>query len=140
MKKGKEAIIPILSKLGFLAFIGFLLGFMISNIINSLLGNVLVPPVLLSRVSDDMTAIILQIFISGGYGAVCMSGVMLYEIEKWPLALTTAIHYSLVALLFIPVSFFLGWCQSSTEIVVCELVILVVFFGIWLRVRAYQWN
>ena len=54
---------------------------------------------LLARVGGSpAAAMAVSLLLYGLYGACCMGGTLLYEIERWPLALATAVHYLIIAL------------------------------------------
>ena len=75
---------------------------------------------------------VLQGLFSGLYGAVCFASVVLYDIERWPLALATAAHCAVIILIFPLVGSFLGWVNSITEILIIAGIQLICFFIIWL--------
>ena len=77
-------------------------------------------------------AAVLHILVSGLYGSACMGGVALYDIERWSIARATAVHYALVAGLFVPVSLLMGWVDGVGELFVFEGIQLAGFFIIWL--------
>ena len=118
----------VLAGIGFLVgvFVGYLIPWMASG------GKHVFSPEFLDRFGSVGTAILLQTLISGLYGSVCMGGTVLYQMERWPLALVSALHYLLCAVPYIPIAFLLGWVSNLKELLLVEGVMLVIYFIIWL--------
>ena len=117
--------------------LGFLIGLVAGDLIAWLMsfgGGAPVSPALVSRMGGEAAAFVAQTLLSGLYGAAIWSGILLYEIESWPLALSTALHYLIVAGLYVPVSLLLGWADNAAQLLLVELVQFVVFFLIWLLI------
>ena len=121
------------------AAIGFLIGIVIGNLIAVLTGRADTEGVTFaSKKLLDMSggngvfAMLLQSVFSGLYGAICFAGMSLYDIERLPLAVATALHCALIILPFVPISLLLGWVNNIIEILIMALVQLVCFFIIWL--------
>ena len=78
-------------------------------------------------------AIALQLVVSGILGAVSFGGMLLYEIERWSLALATFVHFLSIMAVFTAASFGLGWFSDSLAsyfiAVSCEAVAFAI---IWL--------
>lgn len=123
------------AKLLKLAGLGFLIGLVAGDLIAWLMSFGSGAPVsaaLVSRTGGVPAAFLVQTLLSGLYGAAIWSGMLLYEIESWPLALSTALHYLIVAGLYVPVSLLLGWAKSGRTLLLVELMQFVGFFLIWL--------
>ena len=84
--------------------------------------------------------ILFQALVGGLYGAVAMGSTVIYEIEHWSLAVSSAVHYFIIAVLYVPIALVLGWVKNPVELFLTELIQLVVYFIIWfimvLRYRA----
>ena len=125
------------------AGIGFLLGIVIGNLIAFLTGNsdtggiTFASAKLLDMAGGNGTvAMLLQSLFSGLYGAVCFAGMSFYEIERMPLAVATALHCSLIVLLFFPIALLLGWVSDIGTLLIISGIQLVGFFIIWLIMYA----
>ena len=121
------------------AGLGFLLGMTAGNLISWATGlsfGALVSAALIERMGSEAGALAVQTLLSGLYGAACLGGTLLYDIESWPLALSTAAHYLIIALLYAPLALVLGWSSTLSEILLVELIQFVVFFLIWIVMYA----
>ncbi len=87
---------------------------------------------LVSRVGSETAAMLFSLLMYGLYGACCMGGTMLYEIERWPLALATAVHYLIVALGYALCAWLLCWNLRMKELLFIEGMMTLGFFLIWL--------
>ena len=113
--------------------IGFPLGILISILIPLLSGNDrLVPPALAQQVGSEAAALVLNLVLSGLFGALCMGGTVFYEIEDWSLAKATFLHYLLIIACFPPLAWFLRWFTKPTDILIMTGIQTVAFFLIWL--------
>ena len=113
--------------------IGFLIGILMSLAISWLSQDgKLVSDTLVERVGSETGALILDLALSGVFGAVCMAGTVFYEIEHWSLAKATFLHYLIVILCFPPLALFLGWVSKPAEILIMTGIQTVCFFLIWL--------
>lgn len=121
------------------ALIGFLLGIVIGNVIAILTGNSETGGVTFASQKlldiaggNGVVAMLLQSFFSGLYGAACFAGMSFYEVERLPLAVATALHCALIVLLFIPISYLLGWVGGIVETLIIAAIQAAAFFVIWL--------
>ena len=118
--------------------LGFLLGMVAITLISVLFirgedGTVyFYSEALLARVGSPAAAALLQMLLCGVYGALCMGGTILYDIERWPLALATAVHYLLIALGYLLPALLLGWYLTPKLLLLVEGMMTVGFFLIWL--------
>ena len=117
-----------------LAGIGFLLGIVIGNVIAWATGRPgsLVSLILIDRMGGETPAVLMQVLFSGLYGAATMSGVVLYDVERFPLALSTALHCLICVVPYIPLALLLGWAQKPSEILITACFQVIAFFLIWL--------
>lgn len=121
------------------AALGFLIGIVIGNVIAILTGTSDTGGVTFAskRLLDiaggnGVIAMLLQSLFSGLYGAACFAGMSLYEAERMPLAASTALHGGLIVMLFIPISYLLGWVGNILETVIIAAIQTAAFFMIWL--------
>ena len=64
---------------------------------------------------------------AGLYGAVCMGGTVVYDIEHWPMLRASLIHYLLCILLFPPIALFMGWSTDLLELLIVIGIMTVVY-------------
>lgn len=117
--------------LGFL--FGIALGILIAVCMSIVSGDriQLYSDILLARVGNPMTALLLQFLFSGLYGAICMGGMLVYQIEHWPLLRASTVHFFMTMLPFPPIALLLGWCGGK-DLAVIIGIMTVVYFMIWL--------
>ena len=120
------------------AGLGFLLGNFIGYFIALLTTGSFIPVAseLVANSGSLANAVLIQISASGGYGAICFAGITFYEIDRWPLALSSIVHCAIIIICFIPLSFLLHWTGSITESLIMSGIQLVVYFIIWLIICA----
>ena len=120
------------------AGIGFAFGAAVGTIIAVLStaasenGVRLYSEVLFARTGSAAASLLLQILFSGLYGAVCMGGTVVYEIEEWPLVRASLTHYGMCMLLYLPISLLLGWNNGLSELLIVIGIMTAVYFIIWL--------
>ena len=120
------------------AGIGFLLGMVAGNLICVICGYVqtgtaiFFAPEFAARAGSELNAMVLQILLSGLYGAVCMGSNVLYDAERLPLLYATVIHYLLVMLLYIPLSLFLCWITSAADMLIVMAFMSIAYVFIWM--------
>ena len=89
---------------------------------------------LLSMVKSPALALIVQAAASGLYGAVCMGGTVVYDIEHWPLLRAIAVHYLLCMVPFVPIALLLGWFDDAVTCLIMIGAMTVAYFIIWLSI------
>ncbi len=125
-------------KLFLRAAIGFVFGIAIGYLVPLLSCLAAGHPVMLysdrlrATLGSAAAALIVQAAVSGLYGAICMGGTVLYEIEHWPLIRAVAIHYLLCIVPFLPIALLLNWCSGAVELLIMIGIMTVVYFLIWL--------
>ena len=87
---------------------------------------------LISRVGSLEAAMMVTLLLYGLYGAACMGGTLLYDIERWPLALATVVHYLIVSLGYVLAAQLLCWDLSPKQLLFIEFLMTIGFFLIWL--------
>ena len=120
---------------------GFLLGIVVCNIIVILSMNDLPATQSLIEATGSLrAALIVQTAASGFYGALCMGTIGLYEIERWPMMLSSAIHCLITILPYIPLSMLLGWGEKASDHLIMAGIqfaaYVVVWFIMYMRYRA----
>lgn len=114
------------------AGLGFLMGVVMGNIIAWFFGGTMLDPALVTRMGGEIRAVVIQTMVYGLYGAAAMGGTVLYEISGWPLALSSVLHWLIIAVLYVPMALLLGWASSAADLLVMEGFELVGYFLIWL--------
>ena len=124
-----------------LALTGFVIFAVVCNIMAYIIssGNAVVSPALVQKTGNLQMALLVQTLLSGLYGASAIAGTALYNIEHWPLAKATVIHWLIIAAGYVPLSFYLDWVNSIPFLLVIEAMMLIGYFIIWLILCAvYQ--
>ncbi len=80
---------------------------------------------------NDRMFLFAELIGSGLYGAVCMGGSIVYDIEEWGLVRTTVTHYLLVFFSFMIADKTLRWFPDSVLFMVIGIG-TVMYFIIWL--------
>ena len=124
------------------AGLGILLGIAIGNLIAVITGfstgeeSRLISEGLIQKAGSEAMAFLLQTLFSGLYGAVCMAGMSLYEVEHWSMLRSYLVHYSIIILSYIPIALFLCWVQTPKELAVITGIQTIAYFIIWLIIYA----
>lgn len=87
---------------------------------------------LLSRFGSPTGAMLITLVLFGLYGAGCIGGMLLYEIERWSLALATAVHYLIVSLGYALAASLLCWGLTTGTLLLIEGMMTAGFILIWL--------
>ena len=119
-----------------LAAIGFPMGVLIAFLI-ALMGSGsemhFFSEMLLIRMGGNLSAATaVNILVCGLYGSACMVGTVFYDIERWPLALATVLHYLIVVLGCLCCFLLLGWGDGIRDYLITAGLQTAVFFLIWL--------
>ena len=116
---------------------GFLLGLAVGNLIAVLTGHEqIVSAALLERIGSWRAAYLLQTLLSGLIGAASFAGISLYEIDRWPLLLTTLVHYLIYMAVFFPIAVLLGWLETAAQALWMALILAGAHFLIFLIICA----
>ena len=129
-----------------LAGIGFFMGMMIGVIMLLIVsyvqtgGKTLISQYLLDMAGSEANALLLQMAASGVYGAICMAGVALYEIESWGLLKTPIVHYLICTVSFCLIGSSMGWISlNAADIGIVAGTFAVVYLIIWvIMYRRYR--
>ena len=128
-------------KLLILSGVGFAGGMMIGNLIPLLACVFAGSPIqlysdrLLSLTRSPIAAILVQTPVSGLYGAICMGGTVVYDVEHWPMLRALLIHYAMCMISYLPISLLLGWNENLTQLLIAECFQIAGFFIIWLIIK-----
>ena len=96
-------------------------------------GKVLIPQYLLDMAGSEANALLVQMAVSGLYGAICMAGVALYDIESWGLLKTPIVHYLICTASFFVIGLKMGWVGlNAADFGIVAGVFTVVYFIIWM--------
>ena len=124
------------------AGLGFFIGVFVGNVISALFGwpDYIVSEKLLTAAGGLSPALLLQTLLSGALGAVSFAGVSFYEIERWPLLLTAAVHYLVIEATYLSIAFILGWLETARQALIwallCAAAYLIIFLIMWAIYRS----
>ena len=89
---------------------------------------------LAARVGGETAGTLLHFLGSGLYGALCMAGSCLYDVERWPLALATLAHYLIIAVGSALCNWLLAWGMGLKLFLSVLAIQSAGFFLIWLLI------
>lgn len=118
-----------------LLLIGFCSGLVVGNIIPYFSSGCVFPWVadtFAARIGNGVAAFVLQTVLSGLYGAACMAGIALYDIEDWSILRATLVHYAIVIVGYLIISLLLDWNARIAELIIILGIMTVIFAAIWL--------
>ncbi len=132
----------LIDRVVFLSSIGFAIGVIVGVLITAVLTTFsindgtlyLCVPEFTAFIGDQLMAFMIQVFLSGLLGLICMGTSAMYEIEEWSLLKATLIHYIISMTVYYFTAFFLKWL--SPRDIKYNLIIFaalsVVYTFIWL--------
>ena len=115
-----------------LVAIGFLGGMVMGNLIAYLTGGSFVNQKLLSLYGSEAGSVILQTLLSGLLGAIAMGGTEVYELERWPLALSSLTHYGMIVVTYTAIALSLGWVGGAAELLITIFIQTAAYAAIWM--------
>ncbi len=115
-----------------LVAIGFLGGMVMGNLIAYLTGGSFVNQKLLSLYVSEAGSVILQTLLSGLLGAIAMGGTEVYELERWPLALSSLTHYGMIVVTYTAIALSLGWVGGAAELLITIFIQTAAYAAIWM--------
>ena len=119
----------ILKRAGF----GFILGVAVCAVITAITSDgAQVSASFLEKIGSHRAALLLQLFLTGLQGAICMGGTVLYDLDRLPLALTTLFHCLMCVVPYFFLSLLLGWVERVWEALILSGIQIAAFFIIWL--------
>ena len=90
-------------------------------------------PKALSDGSHSSDIIILNVILSAVFGALCMGGAVVYDIEEWSILRATFTHFVIVFASFNVVGLSLKWFSfGSVEYWIIHAIMIVAYILIWL--------
>ena len=125
-----------LSAIGF--GVGLMTGVLVTAISSSAMagdGHIYLTSLLLiDKVGSPVLAFIIQAIVSGIYGILSIGGTVVYGIEEWGFAKSTAIHYILTMTGFYLMAFTLYWFtkESLKEAFIMFLFMTLGYIMIWM--------
>ena len=114
-----------------LAGLGFLIGVAVNSLISAVIGHA-VSQELIERAGSERAAMLLELVLVGLYGAVCMGSVILYDLDRLPMALMMFCHYAVCIGPFVPLSLGLSWFRGAAEIGIALACQTAGYFAVWL--------
>ena len=115
------------------AGIGFLLGMAVGNLISAVCGGSgLVSQQLVEQTGSFTAAVILQTVFSGLIGAASFGAMSLYDIERWPMLVTTIVHWAIYMPVFAVSGWVLHWFPSLIEWLIMAAIMTVCHALIYL--------
>ncbi len=115
-----------------LVAIGFFGGMVMGNLIAYLTGGSFVNQKLLSLYGSEAGSVILQTLLSGLLGAIAMGGTEVYELERWPLALSSLTHYGMIVVTYTAIALSLGWVGGAAELLITIFIQTAAYAAIWM--------
>ena len=125
--------------------IGFSLGILICVTITSIIttytindGNTYIFDFELTNFfGNELIAFIVQLIISGFFGAICIGGTIVYDIESWSILKATMSHFIITVVIFFITAFLLRWWLMTDYKI--DLIILAIFIIIYLFIWIAQY-
>lgn len=115
------------------AGLGFLLGIVVCDLIYVICATPQsVSREFAERIGDLRLAMLLQTVLPGLYGALTMGFTVLYDADHLPLAAATGLHCAICIVPFVPLSLFLCWFDSVSDLLIMIGFQFAAFFVIWL--------
>lgn len=119
-------------KILILSAIGFVYGMIMGNLIAYFTGGTLVNSYLAARTGSEAASVLLQTLLSGLLGAIALGSTVVYDIERWPLLLTSVVHYLILEISYVIIALALRWVTSPQGLLIMLGIQLVVYLIIWL--------
>lgn len=118
------------------AGLGFIMGIAVCTIITILTSDaasgVPASAAFIERIGSVKWALLIQALLSGVHGAICMGTVTLYDTDRLPLTLVSALHCACCIVPYVALSVFLCWTESFKETLIMVGMQLVAYFIVWL--------
>ncbi|MCI8410246.1 MAG: DUF3021 domain-containing protein [Lachnospiraceae bacterium] len=90
-------------------------------------------PELVSKMGNEINAVILQTILCALIGVVFGSGSVVWEMEHWSIAKQTGIYFLISSFVMMPTAWFLRWMEHTVTSFLSYLGIYVmIFILIWL--------
>lgn len=99
-------------------------------------GSLVMPSVLLEKTGSEAGALLVQMLVSGVYGAIPMGGAIVYEFDSWGLLKQAVVHYVTYTAAFLLIGSLVGWVETPAEMALMAGIFLVGHCIIWLVMYA----
>jgi len=127
------------------AIMGFVYGVFIGQtilILESLAGGkgnfYPVSAYLLEHSSSQISAVIIQYFITGIIGISFATTTLIFEIDSWSITSQTALHFAITSLVMYVSGFLCGWFPHTVKNTIIWFVIFIVIYVImWVGFMLY---
>lgn len=124
------------------AGIGFLLGAIAGVLIVVFMGfanggALVLPSKLVAATGSDAGALLVQMLVSGAFGAIPWAGISFYELESWGLLKQAIVHYATYTAAFIVIGTIVGWIEPTLAdmgliagvFAVCHAIIWLIMYA-----------
>ena len=115
--------------------IGITIGYLITVFISLKWGNgyyISCVPKLISIMGNEINAVILQTILCGLLGIGFAASSIIWKIENWSIVKQTAIYFSIVSLIMLPIAYFTYWMEHSISG-------FLQYFGIFVLIFIIVW-
>ena len=122
--------------------VGFMLGAILCTVITMILAShyenggeiAFCAPSFVKQVGNASLALVIQAVVSGIYGGLVIGATVAYDVEKWSVLKSTAVHCVITLVLYYTTGFLLHWFAITdiVEILIMLGVFIVVYTSIWL--------
>lgn len=90
-------------------------------------------PELTAAVGSEIYAVLLQMVLSAVLGFVCAAASVVWDIERWGIAVQTGVYFLILSVIMLPIAYVLRWMEHSVSGCLIYLGIFVALFVlIWL--------
>lgn len=102
------------------------------------------PHELVDWCGSEITAVIVQFFCSLAVGAIGGGSSVIWEMERWSLTKQTLIHFAVLAIPFVPISYVLNWMPhylygalgyAAAFIIAYVLIWVSIYFSIKAKIK-----
>lgn len=102
------------------------------------------PQALIDWCGNETTAVIVQMICSLVFGAICSGSSVIWDMEKWSLTKQILIHFAVIVISGIPISYVLNWMPHNlygalsyvaTFIIVYILIGVSIYFSIKAKIK-----
>lgn len=99
------------------------------------------PHELMDFCGSEITAVIIQLFCSLAVGAIGGGSSVIWDIEKWSLTKQTLIHFAVIVIPYVPISYVLNWMPhylfgALGYVAAFIVAYIVIWLSIYLSIRA----
>lgn len=115
--------------------IGVFIGYTITIIISLFWGNGYYSPVvpsLVEQCGSEISAVILQFFLSGILGSACAASSVVWENDNWSILKQSVIHFLILSFTMLPIAYFMHWMEHT-------FIGIAIYFGIFIVIYVLIW-